>query len=627
MPTIIDSLLVKFGMDSSEFRRGQDDVDNRLRRTGASADTTGKKLKKTGTDAKEGFETAAKSAVKFLAIIGGTMAIKNFISQQIESAAALDRLSKNLNQNVSDLSAWSNATEMAGGTAAGLQGTMEMLSTAQTELMLTGQSGLIPYFSALGLSMTDVRGKAKPVDEILLSLSDKFARMDRPTANNMGKMMGIDPGTMNLLLKGRAEVELMIRRQKEHTAVTDKQAAAATRMHELIVKTRQGFEAFGRRLMDMAMPALEKLFQAFEAIGDWMHENSEFIQIFLGIVAAGLVAIGLAVMPINLAVVAVLALAAGIALLYQDYLTFKRGGDSLIDWGKWEPGFKAAGFAIKWMRGLIEDLVYRTIAAADVLQAVWNRDWKRAKFAIGEFIHGTDKPYAEPDAPAAAAASAPKPSSTSAAPAPAVGGDSEAKARAYFQAQGWSKEQAAGLAANIKSESNFSPNAVGDSGKAYGLAQWHPDRQAEFKKKFGKDIKGSSLEDQLAFMHHELTAGNEQGAGDRLKKATSAADAAGVVSRYYERPRDADGEAAKRGALASRMMSGIPGASSAAAGAGAAQTAAAGAPGRAAGNNSIENHIGEVKIYTAATDAPGIAKDMGKSMDYLFTANANYGLN
>ena len=163
MPTIIDSLLVKFGMDSSEFRRGQDDVDGRLRRTGASADTTGKKLKKTGTDAKEGFETAAKSAVKFLAIIGGTMAIKNFISQQIEAAAALDRLSKNLDQNVLTISAWSNAAEIAGGSAAGLQGTMEMLSTAQTELMLTGQSGLIPYFSALGLSMADAQGKAKPV--------------------------------------------------------------------------------------------------------------------------------------------------------------------------------------------------------------------------------------------------------------------------------------------------------------------------------------------------------------------------------------------------------------------------------------------------------------------------------
>jgi hypothetical protein len=43
-------------------------------------------------------------------------------------------------------------------------------------------------------------------------------------------------------------------------------------------------------------------------------------------------------------------------------------------------------------------------------------------------------------------------------------------------------------------------------------------------------------------------------------------------------------------------------------------------------SKSVETHIGEVKVYTAATDAKGIANDMGKSLDYLFTAQANYGL-
>jgi hypothetical protein len=75
------------------------------------------------------------------------------------------------------------------------------------------------------------------------------------------------------------------------------------------------------------------------------------------------------------------------------------------------------------------------------------------------------------------------------------------------------------------------------------------------------------------------------------------------------------------------MLGGVPGASQAAAGAGAGQVAqanAAGAPG--ASSKSVETHIGEVKVYTAATDANGIAKDMGKSLDYLFTSQANYGL-
>ena len=241
--------------------------------------------------------------------------------------------------------------------------------------------------------------------------------------------------------------------------------------------------------------------------------------------------------------------------------------------------------------------------------------------------YGAEEPAAPgaPGSPAPAAAGGGTVNSTGKS---AAGGTKEEQAAmAYFQAQGWSREQAAGLAANIKRESAFRPDAVGDNGKAYGIGQWHPDRQAEFKKKFGKDIQGSSMEEQMAFMHYELTQGNERKAGNLLKGAAGADEAAAIVSKHYERPADREGEAAKRGQMALAMLGGVPGASQAAVGAGAVQVAqanAAAAPG--ASSKSVETHIGEVKVYTAATDANGIAKDMGKSLDYLFTSQANYGL-
>jgi len=37
--------------------------------------------------------------------------------------------------------------------------------------------------------------------------------------------------------------------------------------------------------------------------------------------------------------------------------------------------------------------------------------------------------------------------------------------------------QIEGIRLNLQRESNFNPNAVGDGGKAFGLGQWHPDRQ------------------------------------------------------------------------------------------------------------------------------------------------------
>ena len=621
MATIIDSLLVKLGLDSSEFSAGKNKVDKGLKDTGAEADKTGAKLKKSGKDGAEGFENVAKSATKFLAIIGGTMAVKRFIEQTVESSAALDRLSQNLSANVATVSAWSNAAELAGGSADGLQGTMDMLSKSQTELQLTGQSGLIPYFSALGLSLADTQGKAKPVNDLLLELSDRFSKMDRTTANNMGRMMGLDQGTMQLLLKGRSEVELMIKRQKEFGAVTKKQAEESSRLKLAMTDSRQSFEAFGREILSAAMPAIEKFFAVMADFGAWMQENKEFVQTFLTIIAVGLGAVAAATIPINLTVVAVLALAAAIAALWQDYQTFKRGGDTLIDWAKWEPGIKGATTGLKFLKDLLVDMLVRAVAVADAILSLAKGDFSGAKIAAKAALFGIPGVGIQPGGEPAPAATA-----------PAAGGkgasNQEQAAMAYFQAQGWSREQAAGLAANIKRESAFNAGAVGDNGKAYGIAQWHPDRQAEFKKKFGKPIQGSSLEDQMAFMHYELTQGNERGAGNKLRGTSSAAEAAAAVSTHYERPADQAGEAAKRGQMALAMLGGVPGASQAAAGAGAGQVAQgnlAGAPG--AGSRSVETHIGEVKVYSAATDANGIAKDMGKSLDYLFTSQANYGLN
>lgn len=134
--------------------------------------------------------------------------------------------------------------------------------------------------------------------------------------------------------------------------------------------------------------------------------------------------------------------------------------------------------------------------------------------------------------------------------------DLQKKALAFFQKAGWSKEQAAGIVANLVAESGMDAHAVGDNGRAYGVAQWHPDRQRAFREWAGKDIRQSTLDEQLAFVNHELTAGGEKAAGGILRGLKSAAEAGAAVSRYYERPADAAGEARRRGAAAANLVDG-----------------------------------------------------------------------
>lgn len=126
----------------------------------------------------------------------------------------------------------------------------------------------------------------------------------------------------------------------------------------------------------------------------------------------------------------------------------------------------------------------------------------------------------------------------------------------YFISQGWTREQAAGIVANLVAESGVDPHrAQIGGGPGYGIAQWEGPRQAEFARWAGHDIHGSSLQQQLAFVQYELTHG-ESGAGARLRGAGSAGEAAAIVCRYYERPADTVGQSNYRAGLAGDIAAG-----------------------------------------------------------------------
>lgn len=122
---------------------------------------------------------------------------------------------------------------------------------------------------------------------------------------------------------------------------------------------------------------------------------------------------------------------------------------------------------------------------------------------------------------------------------PAKAGTSWADTTAFFQRQGWSSAQAAGIAANIQRESGFDPTAKNPSSGAYGLIQWLGSRTSDFNTWAGKnnwpDLQHSGAQEQLAFIQYELDH-KEKAAGDRLRATNDPSAAAEVFSTFDERP-------------------------------------------------------------------------------------------
>lgn len=158
------------------------------------------------------------------------------------------------------------------------------------------------------------------------------------------------------------------------------------------------------------------------------------------------------------------------------------------------------------------------------------------------------EPKSTPDTPASPSTGTPHRMSRSSAPAagtperqddggPGVGETgSSNEAMDFFQKRGWTKEQAAGIVGNLQAESgaDLKTNAVGDGGKAYGIAQWHPDRQAMFEKLYGKPIRQSTFKEQLEFVDWELN-NTERAAGNKIRATKTVEEAAAAVDMYYER--------------------------------------------------------------------------------------------
>jgi hypothetical protein len=626
VPTIIDSLIVRLGLQDDLSKSGAAATKNLKDLEGASKSTEGgvKKLGDQSKSSASGVETLTKSVGALFAVLGGVVAIRAFVEDMITGSAAVDRLSKNLNVSAGDITAWGNAAEELGGSAKGVQSAMQLLSKAQTDIQLTGQSSLIPYFNMLGVSLADANGHALKATDILEQLAGAAEGKDRRTMNNVFAQMGFDEGTINLLLKGRGELELTLKRQKEYALEAAKFAPEATKLQRSLVDIKQSFTLLGLSLVQQAAPAIEKLFAVFTSLGDWIKQNSEFIADLakiLGTVAAGLAAIAIASSPITLTVAAVVALAAGIALLWQDYQTWKRGGDSLIDWEKWKPGIDAATNAVKSLAKIVKESFGAIFDEVGAVQKLVNGDWKGAVAAARK---SDDKVRAAVGTALDSAMGIAKAVPAEHQAVKTANGNrvTDAYAMEYFEGRGMSPQEAAAYASQIHSESNGKVDAVGDHGAAYGLIQWHADRQKRFKEMFGHDIQQSTADEQLAFIVHETKQGTERSAGKKVAGATSAQEAGALASEYYVRPADRAGEAKRRGDYAA-LLYGTGGASSNVA------AAARGAGSSSSTTNNNDHGVtihGDVNVQTQATDGPGVAKAFKDGMNGLLVGQAAWGL-
>lgn len=359
-----------------------------------------------------GFKVDEAGARKFDAVVAGTTLKAIELGVKVEAAAlsvvaftakiasGLDDLywaSQRTGATVEGIKQIGYAVSQVGGSVDGARGSLENLAR-----FMRNNPGAEGFLNRLGVQTRDASGNMRDMATIFTGVGQRLSSMPYYRANQYAQMLGLDENTLMAMRRGigqfsgeytamakaigyNADVAAVssnkfmtslrsfglmagMARDKIGSSLADGLAGSLDRLRRQILENFPKIEGAITSTVkgilwagEMVGRIIYRLIQAASDIRAWWigldSDTQKLIQTLGGLLVAWrLLNAAMLASPVSL----VLALAAAILLLYDDYRTWKEGGKSLIDWKQWEPAIEKAKAAILWLRdkllGLKDDV-------------------------------------------------------------------------------------------------------------------------------------------------------------------------------------------------------------------------------------------------------------------------------
>ena len=204
--TVIDALLVTLGLDTSQFRKGQQEVSDDLKKQREDAKNTAKEMAEQGKKAASFFSSIK---TELLALTGVTVTaggLMSFVKSTTSGLMDLSIQSKALGLSARELDGWSKSAEAAGSSAekisASLQGFQGAIQGARVGDYSSSIFGGLAQLNALTGQNFDVWGQdasslAKTSLDALRKISDPNLR------RQVGLSLGFDDVTLQRNQEGK----------------------------------------------------------------------------------------------------------------------------------------------------------------------------------------------------------------------------------------------------------------------------------------------------------------------------------------------------------------------------------------------------------------------------------------
>lgn len=386
-----------------------------------------------------GFKVDEAGARKFDAVVAGTTLKAIELGVKVEAAAlsvvaftakiasGLDDLywaSQRTGATVEGIKQIGYAVSQVGGSVDGARGSLENLAR-----FMRNNPGAEGFLNRLGVQTRDASGNMRDMATIFTGVGQRLSSMPYYRANQYAQMLGLDENTLMAMRRGigqfsgeytamakaigyNADVAAVssnkfmtslrsfglmagMARDKIGSSLADGLAGSLDRLRRQILENFPKIEGAITSTVkgilwagEMVGRVIYRLIQLGQSISDWWDSLDKQSQQLIELIGA----LTAAWWMLNRAMLAspitwVLGLAAAIALLWEDYQTWKEGGKSLIDWGKWKPEVDAALKMGGDLKQTVLDLGKALAKLLNIDPKSWSLKWDFSNFItqMGEF--------------------------------------------------------------------------------------------------------------------------------------------------------------------------------------------------------------------------------------------------
>lgn len=255
--TVLDSLVLEFGLDHRPFSKGQREVLDDLRNFEDEAKKAGTRAEEGGKRVTDVMASFRREAIGLLGLFLGGRGVKEFVGYMTTLDASTSKAAQTLNMTTRELSAWHGVMEQSGGSAESMTSALQGMTQDMNKFMLTGQGTLASVLRPLGISLFDNNKQLKSAGQLMLELSDAVKGMDPARATAFLSMIpGMNGDSISLILRGRKEMEEMLRVSRALGGTTEESAAQARQYQKDVANLERSMSSLGRTMLTLVAPAI-----------------------------------------------------------------------------------------------------------------------------------------------------------------------------------------------------------------------------------------------------------------------------------------------------------------------------------------------------------------------------------